>query len=81
MMLAHAEDVQTDLIGQLDLLEQIAQPLGGAHGQTGSRVWGRFSKGVDADLHWRFEGGACAVPDSYHAQQFTCTFGPAPGLS
>jgi hypothetical protein len=30
-MLSYAEDVEPDLIGQLDLLEQVPQSLSGAH--------------------------------------------------
>src|SRR3954467_12040500 len=39
VMLADAEDVEPDLIGQLDLLDQVAQPLAGA-------VHARLAEGV-----------------------------------
>jgi hypothetical protein len=45
MMLADAEDVEPDLVGQLDLLEQVAQTLLGSY-----RLVGELCKGVDAKL-------------------------------
>src|SRR5205085_585083 len=46
VVLADAEDVQPDLVGQLDLLEQVAEALGGA--EAGS---GELREGVDPELH------------------------------
>jgi len=45
MMLADAEHVQADLVGELDLLDQVAQALGRV-------AAGGFAECVDADLHW-----------------------------
>ena len=45
-MFADAEDVEPNLVGELDLLEQVAQPLRGADG-TG----GQLGEGIDAKFH------------------------------
>src|SRR5204862_8349989 len=58
VMLADAEHVEPDLVGQLDLLEQVAQPVGGrglARRQRPERV--------DAELH-----DACSVNYTHRAQ-------------
>src|SRR5207253_7708546 len=51
VMLAHAEDVQPDLIGELDLLEEPADPLLRADRPTGLWVGGSLAEAVDAELH------------------------------
>ena len=51
VMLADAEDVEPDLVGQLDLLDQVAQPLLGADHVPGPRVGRQLREGVDPDLH------------------------------
>ena len=42
VMFADAEDVEPNLVGELDLLEQVAQPLRGADG-PGGRARRRYS--------------------------------------
>jgi hypothetical protein len=54
-MLADAEDVEPDLVRELDLLEQVAQPLLGRY-----RLVGELCKGVDAKL----DGSTLTVTDS-----------------
>jgi hypothetical protein len=51
MVLAEAEHVQADLVGELDLLDQVAQALLGA--DRPARVWvgGQLGEGVDAKFH------------------------------
>ena len=51
MMLADRVDVEAGLIGQLGLLDQIAQPLGHADGLTRHRVGRQLRECVEADLH------------------------------
>ena len=51
VMLADAEHLQADLIGQLDLLHQVAQPLRRARGLPGGRVRRVLDEGIDADFH------------------------------
>ena len=46
VVLADAEDVEPDLVGELDLLEQVAQPLLGA-----DLVRGQLREGVEPELH------------------------------
>ncbi len=48
MVLADAKDVEADLIRQLDLLDQVAQPLRGIHTRSNVR------KSVKAKLHRGF---------------------------
>ena len=50
VVLADAEDVEPDLVGQLDLLEQVAQPLLGVGRPCRA---GSLREGVDADLQSR----------------------------
>jgi hypothetical protein len=38
VVLADAEHVEPHLVGELDLLQQIAQPLGARHGASGGGV-------------------------------------------
>src|SRR5438034_3440141 len=45
-MLADPEDVEPNLVGELDLLDQVAQPLRRAHGARG-----QFGEGIDAKFH------------------------------
>jgi hypothetical protein len=54
-MLADAEDVEPYLVGELDLLEQVAQTLLGC-----DRLVGELCKGVDAKL----DGSTLTVTDS-----------------
>ncbi len=49
VVLADAEDVEPDLVGELDLLEQVPEPLPGA--QLGR---GQLRERVDAQLHGRY---------------------------
>jgi len=55
-MLADPEDVEPDLIGELDLLEESADPLLRADRSTGPRVGRSLAEAVDAELH---EGQVC----------------------
>ena len=50
VMLAQAVDVEPDLIGQLDFLEQIFQPLRRAHRLAGHRVGGQFGERRNAEF-------------------------------
>src|SRR5690606_41901783 len=50
VMLADAEHVEADLVGKLDLLDQVVQPLLCADGTTGRRVRRRFAACIDAEL-------------------------------
>src|SRR2546428_12054507 len=56
VMLADPEDVEPDLIGELDLLEESADPLRRADRSTGPRVGRSLAEAVDAELH---EGQVC----------------------
>jgi hypothetical protein len=51
VMLAHAEHVETHLIGQLDLLHEVAEPLRVVDHLTGHGVGRALRERVDADLH------------------------------
>ncbi len=51
VMLADAEDVEADLIGEFDLVEQAAQALRGRECFAGDRVGDRCGEAVDANLH------------------------------
>ena len=51
VVLADAEDVQPDLVGELDLLEQVGQPLLGADRAAGRRVPQDVAEGVDPEFH------------------------------
>jgi hypothetical protein len=54
-MLTDPEDVETDLVGQLDLFDQIAEPFSGS-----DRPVGKLCKGVNAKL----DGSTLTVTDS-----------------
>src|ERR1700723_2231530 len=51
MMLADAEDVEADSIGEFDFVEQAAQALRRRERFAGDRVGDRCGKAVDANLH------------------------------
>ena len=51
VVLADAEDVEADLVGELDLLDQVAQPLAGADRAARSPGRAELGEGVDAELH------------------------------
>ena len=51
MVLADAEHLEADLIGELDLFHQIAEPLRRRQRPAGRRVRRVLDKRVDADLH------------------------------
>ncbi len=51
MVLPDAENVQADLVGKLDLLEQVAHPLGSPQLGAGHRVHAGLGEGIDADFH------------------------------
>jgi len=51
VVLADAEHVEADLVGELDLLEQVAQPLRRRDRPAGCRVGRHFREGVDAQFH------------------------------
>jgi hypothetical protein len=44
VVLAHAEDVEAELVGERDLLEQVAQPFLRADRRAGAGVGGRLAK-------------------------------------
>ena len=51
VVLTDAEDVQPDPVGELDLLDEVAQPLLDADQLAGARVGCHLAEGVDAELH------------------------------
>ena len=51
VMLTHAKNIEADLVGQLDLLQQIAQTLGRRHHLTGRGIRCRLCEGVNAEFH------------------------------
>ena len=51
VVFAQAEDVETDLIGQFDLLDEIADPLDRIEPHAGRRVGHIVAEGVDAEFH------------------------------
>jgi hypothetical protein len=51
VVLADGEDVEPELIGQLDLLHQVAHPLLGTDAAVGRRIGLELGERVDADLH------------------------------
>ena len=55
MVFADPEHLQADLVRQLDLLDQVAQPPGCGDGAAARRVGRKLREGVDADL----DGGNC----------------------
>ena len=44
MMFAHAEDVEANLIGELDFLEEVAEPVARAGRHARARVGRRFGE-------------------------------------
>ncbi len=61
MVLTDAENLDPDLVGQLDLFKQIAQPLDRTEHFPGHRIRSRGDKTIDADLH----GILCALPSAH----------------
>ena len=53
VVLADAEDVQAHLVGQLDLLHQVAQAPGGRDRRPRAAVRRQLGEGVEAELHRR----------------------------
>ena len=51
VVLADAEDVEPELVGQLDLLEQVGQPLLLADRLAGLRIGSPVGERVEAELH------------------------------
>src|SRR3954462_8211779 len=51
MMLADAEDVEAELVGELDLLEQVREALLRRDRSARARVGSRLREGVDAEFH------------------------------
>ena len=51
MMFAHAKDIETDLIGKLDLLDQMLHPLFDVSRLTTLIVVICFSEGINSDFH------------------------------
>ena len=68
MVLAEAEDVEPDLVGELDLLEQVAESLGRADDPTRLRVGRQLGERVDPQLHvslpWQGKANSCAQPSA-----------------
>jgi hypothetical protein len=50
-MFAEAEHVQADLIGQLDLLDEIAQALRRGDPISGDSIFRQLAKGIDTKSH------------------------------
>jgi len=51
MVLAETEDVKTDLVGEFDLLHEVAQALRGADNLPCPRVGHHVREGIDAKFH------------------------------
>ena len=51
MVLADAEDVEADLVGQLDLLNQVAQPLSSADHLAAAGIGRDLAERIDPELH------------------------------
>ena len=51
MMLPERDHIETDLVGQLDLIKQIAKPEALIDARTGGSVGHRITKVVEANLH------------------------------
>ena len=51
MVLADAEDLEPQPVGELDLLEEIAHPLAGRHLPACLRIGCQLTEGVDTELH------------------------------
>ena len=66
-MLPDAEDVEPDLVGELDLLEEVAEALGRGDDPTRVRVGRQLGKRVDPEfevisLHTQGNANSCAQP-------------------
>jgi hypothetical protein len=57
VVLADAEDVEPDLIGELDLLDQLLQALLRADRLAGRRVRTDLAECVDSELHRSLRSG------------------------
>jgi hypothetical protein len=57
-MLAEAEDVEANFVGEYDLFEEVGDALPGGDGGAGDGVWDECGEAVDADLHG---GGAPCI--------------------
>jgi hypothetical protein len=73
MMLAEPEHVEADLIGEVRLLDQVAQSLAGIDLVSGSRVRVQLAEVVDTYLHSRdptdeLGGRRCHSP--HHAERW-----------
>ena len=53
VVFAEAEDIEADLVGQRDLLDQVAQPLGRADPSLGRRIGADIAESVEAEFHAR----------------------------
>ena len=51
MVFSDAKNIETDLIGQFNFIEQIAESLAGADGFTRDGIADRGGEAVDPDLH------------------------------
>jgi hypothetical protein len=51
VVLADTDDVEADLIGVLDLVEEVAHLVDGCGGDVGEGVWNDGGEAVEADLH------------------------------
>ena len=51
MVLADAEDVEADLVGEDGLFDKVARALGGGETLAGFRVGSEVGKCVDTDFH------------------------------
>src|SRR5690349_19855249 len=81
MVLADAEDVEPDGVGQLDLLEQVVHPLCRRDRLPGDGIRRQLAEGVDTQLHYlrtqlyRPGGSATAVPGTDMAASATAVPG------
>ena len=51
MVFADAKDIEANLLGKDNLIQQIVHALESAHGQASCRVRNDCSEAVDTDLH------------------------------
>jgi hypothetical protein len=56
MMLTDAEDVEADLVGELDFLHEITEPLRRADDLTAVRIRSGLRERIDTDLHAKWAG-------------------------
>jgi hypothetical protein len=51
MVLAEAEDLEADLVGEFDLLDEVAQPLGWPDTTAADRIGADVGEGIQSEVH------------------------------